>query len=273
MTTKTTVIAAALIAAVLVGGAVMTTYRGDSLSESQVRMITQEVVQQLGGPTTFDELQLGNVISDTHALSIRRDQATSTASWRNTTGGDVWITDWHFAVDGRASSSFRAFVGTSTLSATSTYLRGVGTYTMGDGFNPFAFGNNAEGNVNCIMCGFLIATSTTATTTSSNSPRDIRSFADLLGVNNDQMATNSPVAIHGSSSIPFDAGTNTPRFWRVRNLEYVQMFIRQESKYACISPGTNCDTATDTDRGIDTTFWFETVATTSIMNDPYPVQP
>lgn len=275
MSTKNIVITA-VAAALVVFGLVMTRSGTATveLTQSQINDIATEVRNRLGGVTNYDELGLGNTVIDYHTLTINRDDATSTSAWRNTTGQDVWIIDWSLATLGTASSGMRLFAGTSTINSTSSSIKWFGGglgYTFGPGFNPFAFGTMVDGNTNCILCGFLVGTSTTATTTSARAPRDVRSMFGFNNNSGDTQASTSILAAHGSSTLPFDAGTTTPTMWRVRPLEYVMLFKRQEGSFASCeqaNPDT-CETSTSTNNGFDVFFTFTTIATTTVENDPY----
>lgn len=96
-----------------------------------------------GGVTDFDELQLGEGLVEGSAL-LDILVATTSASFRNLTGGDIFVYYVGFDSTGTASSTFELNVGTSTI----------------DGIDP----TKGPGGVNNVTDGildrFLISTGT-----------------------------------------------------------------------------------------------------------------
>lgn len=230
------ILAAALIISV-VGG-----YLSGSRSVNEVdiasrvvALITENINTQIsqgmakiGSQTSLDylgvkQLEINGVSEFVKEWSI--DSATSTYEWDNTVGHTLFVDLFTWTLSGVPSSTYVAFVGTSTR-----------------GFIPSEWSNVYPlRNVNSLISNLIIATSSAATSTSNTL---------LQGV-------GSPATTTSSFMIPVKHGETL----RVLMMQRFAGLCNASVGTA----GTNCESATSTARGFNVNGFFHAWATTTIQ--------
>lgn len=199
----------------------------------------EKIIERVvGGATNYDELGIGAIELDVHTGKL--GSGVNQAYWANNTGHSVFIDYATLALIGdstglrTASSTFRFFVATSTASSVSD--------NIGNAFNMNPI------NYRSVMDGWLVATSTTATSTTNiylaNAGVSIDNYGSTTAAN-DNLTQSGPVEI--------------------RQGEYVNIYFKQENPLYCdgLANGRFCEAATSTARGFDVLWMFKTFATTT----------
>lgn len=197
----------ALIALVVALGVVIVT------SQPSQNNVIEEA---FGDATNYDQVGIGSLTYGTQVLQVAA--GTSTAFWRNMSGETQFVLS-RIVTSGTASTSYRHYVGTTTAPVFPT-----GNYTV-----PLYSSS---------ITGFVVATSTTATSTSSYGP-----YGGLLV---------------------------SDRWIPVKTGEYVGYGLFNASGVA-LAPlatcnGATCETSTSTNRGFNVTVILEMYATSTSPN-------